>query len=85
MYIYQDVHIVRLIKPEQDRSKMTLLNYWMSMKRYPKPNEVVGGKIPIVKSCLYLMEKFNQVAMRLFYSKNNNNNKLSFSKINLAL
>ena len=32
------------------------LNYWVLVERYPFPNGVVGGSIPIVESSLYLME-----------------------------
>lgn len=37
-------------------SAMTL-NYHVILERYPFPNEVVGGSVPVVKSSLYLTEK----------------------------
>jgi hypothetical protein len=33
------------------------LNYRVIVKRYPFPNEVVGGSIPDVKSSLYLIKR----------------------------
>jgi hypothetical protein len=38
------------------RSEMTL-NYQVLVERYPFPNGVVSGSIPVVKSSLYLMRK----------------------------
>ena len=45
------------------RSKMTL-NYRIIMERYPFPNGVVGGSIPIVKSSLYLTKEFGQAGRK---------------------
>jgi hypothetical protein len=33
------------------------LNYQVIVERYPFPNAVVGGSIPVVKSSLYLTKK----------------------------
>jgi hypothetical protein len=33
------------------------LNYRVIMERYPFPNGVVGGSVPVMKSSLYLTEE----------------------------
>jgi hypothetical protein len=42
------------------RSEMTL-NYRVIVERYPFPNGVVGGSIPVVKSSLYLTHQKNKI------------------------
>ena len=48
------------------------LNYWLVMKRYPKPNGVVGGSIPGYEIFYLLDGKTSQIATYLLCSKKKN-------------